>query len=180
MPEHIHVSVAWPYANGDLHAGHLAGAYLPADISYGKLVADAYRPAMELAEWRMNLLTHWGRLGIRNVQCNTAQELYVGENLEVSAEVLVEGLAIKDIRVEIYTGPLDHTGGFASRSTFPMVPDERTADGWYVYRGRATPMATGKFGFTVRILPSHPLLRDAHSLGLIYWAGQGGSAVKGS
>lgn len=32
MPELIHVSVAWPYANGDLHVGHLAGAYLPADI----------------------------------------------------------------------------------------------------------------------------------------------------
>jgi methionyl-tRNA synthetase len=32
MPEYIHVSVAWPYANGDMHAGHLAGAYLPADI----------------------------------------------------------------------------------------------------------------------------------------------------
>ena len=31
MPEH-HVSVAWPYANGDMHAGHLARAYLPADI----------------------------------------------------------------------------------------------------------------------------------------------------
>lgn len=31
-PEHIHVSVAWPYANGDLHVGHLAGAYLPSDI----------------------------------------------------------------------------------------------------------------------------------------------------
>jgi len=28
----ILVSVAWPYANGDLHVGHLAGAYLPADI----------------------------------------------------------------------------------------------------------------------------------------------------
>ncbi len=32
MSEWIHVSVAWPYANGDLHVGHLAGAYLPADI----------------------------------------------------------------------------------------------------------------------------------------------------
>jgi methionyl-tRNA synthetase len=32
MSEIIHVSVAWPYANGDLHVGHLAGAYLPADI----------------------------------------------------------------------------------------------------------------------------------------------------
>lgn len=31
-PKHIHVSVAWPYANGDLHVGHLAGAYLTADI----------------------------------------------------------------------------------------------------------------------------------------------------
>ncbi len=32
MSEFIHVSVAWPYANGDMHIGHLAGAYLPADI----------------------------------------------------------------------------------------------------------------------------------------------------
>lgn len=32
MPKNILVSVAWPYANGDLHVGHLAGAYLPADI----------------------------------------------------------------------------------------------------------------------------------------------------
>jgi len=32
MTETIHLSVAWPYANGDLHVGHLAGAYLPADI----------------------------------------------------------------------------------------------------------------------------------------------------
>jgi methionyl-tRNA synthetase len=32
MTKNILVSVAWPYANGDLHVGHLAGAYLPADI----------------------------------------------------------------------------------------------------------------------------------------------------
>ena len=31
-PETILVAVAWPYANNHLHAGHLAGAYLPADI----------------------------------------------------------------------------------------------------------------------------------------------------
>ena len=32
MAKKILVAVAWPYANGDLHVGHLAGAYLPADI----------------------------------------------------------------------------------------------------------------------------------------------------
>lgn len=28
----ILVAVAWPYANGSLHLGHIAGAYLPADV----------------------------------------------------------------------------------------------------------------------------------------------------
>lgn len=31
-PRHILVAVAWPYASGPRHLGHLAGAYLPADI----------------------------------------------------------------------------------------------------------------------------------------------------
>jgi methionyl-tRNA synthetase len=32
MPDPILVCVAWPYCNGDMHIGHIAGAYLPADI----------------------------------------------------------------------------------------------------------------------------------------------------
>ncbi|MHB1162749.1 MAG: methionine--tRNA ligase, partial [Chloroflexota bacterium] len=32
MSEHIFIGVAWPYANGPLHLGHLAGALLPPDI----------------------------------------------------------------------------------------------------------------------------------------------------
>jgi len=32
MSERILIAVAWPYANGPLHLGHIAGAYLPADI----------------------------------------------------------------------------------------------------------------------------------------------------
>jgi len=32
MNERIFIAVAWPYADGPLHLGHIAGAYLPADI----------------------------------------------------------------------------------------------------------------------------------------------------
>jgi methionyl-tRNA synthetase len=32
MKERIFIGVGWPYANGSLHLGHIAGAYLPADI----------------------------------------------------------------------------------------------------------------------------------------------------
>ena len=32
MSKKIFIGVAWPYANGSLHLGHIAGCYLPADI----------------------------------------------------------------------------------------------------------------------------------------------------
>jgi len=42
MSERILVCVAWPYANGPLHVGHVAGANLPADIfaRYHRLKGD--------------------------------------------------------------------------------------------------------------------------------------------
>jgi len=32
MPDTILVCTAWPYANGSLHVGHLAGVYVPGDV----------------------------------------------------------------------------------------------------------------------------------------------------
>ncbi len=42
MPEKIFIGVAWPYTNGDLHLGHLAGCYVAADIfaRYHRLKGD--------------------------------------------------------------------------------------------------------------------------------------------
>ncbi|MDP2874164.1 MAG: methionine--tRNA ligase [bacterium] len=42
MKKKIFIGVAWPYVNGDLHVGHLAGYLLPADICarYNKLVGN--------------------------------------------------------------------------------------------------------------------------------------------
>ncbi|MCB0197239.1 MAG: methionine--tRNA ligase, partial [Anaerolineae bacterium] len=42
MAENILVCTAWPYANGNLHIGHLAGAYLPPDIfaRYHRLIGN--------------------------------------------------------------------------------------------------------------------------------------------
>ncbi len=42
MSEKIFIGVAWPYANGSLHLGHIAGCYLPADIfaRYNRLIGN--------------------------------------------------------------------------------------------------------------------------------------------
>lgn len=34
MPKKIFIGAAWPYVNGDLHPGHIAGNFLPADIFF--------------------------------------------------------------------------------------------------------------------------------------------------
>ena len=88
MPEHILVSVAWPYANGSIHIGQVAGAFLPADIfaryhrmrgnevlmvsgsdAHGTpvtLTAEARgtTPQQVYEEYQAEFLHNWRRLGI--------------------------------------------------------------------------------------------------------------------
>ncbi|MGF3554315.1 MAG: methionine--tRNA ligase [Thermoplasmatota archaeon] len=42
MSKKIYIGVAWPYANGSLHLGHMAGCYIPADIfaRYNRMIGN--------------------------------------------------------------------------------------------------------------------------------------------
>ncbi|MFH1381790.1 MAG: methionine--tRNA ligase [Chloroflexota bacterium] len=88
MSEKIFIGVAWPYANGPLHLGHVAGAYLPADIfaryhrtkgnevlmvsgsdQHGtpitlKAEQEGKKPEEVVAEYHRQFLESWQRLGI--------------------------------------------------------------------------------------------------------------------
>ena len=88
MPERILIGVAWPYANGSLHMGHIAGCYLAADIfaRYHRLKGndvlmvsgsdqhgtpitlraeqDGVSPQEVVSRYHKEFLESWGRLGI--------------------------------------------------------------------------------------------------------------------
>ena len=88
MPEKVLVFTAWPYANGPLHLGHVAGCYLPADIfaRYHRAVGnqvvmlsgsdqhgtpvtvraeqEGVSPADVAARYHKEFLETWDRLGI--------------------------------------------------------------------------------------------------------------------
>jgi len=88
MAERIFIGVAWPYANGPLHLGHIAGAYLPADIfaryhrmkgnevlmvsgsdQHGTPVtlraeAEGKSPKEVVARYHQGFLDSWKKLGI--------------------------------------------------------------------------------------------------------------------
>ncbi len=88
MTERIFIGVAWPYANGSLHLGHLAGCYLAADIfaryhrmrgnevlmvsgsdTHGTPITiradqEGISPAAVVERYHAEYLTTWERLGI--------------------------------------------------------------------------------------------------------------------
>jgi glycogen phosphorylase len=145
-------------------------AYLPAYQNFVKLEKNEFEQAKNLASWRMDLMTKWGDVKIRNVRASEKDGLYSGDQLMVSAEVFVNGLLPENIRVEIYSGAVDINGNFVNRNTVCMDKKDTLEDNWILYEGKIKAVATGRFGYTVRILPHHPLLLDPHCLGLIHWA----------
>jgi methionyl-tRNA synthetase len=86
--QNILVAVAWPYASGPRHLGHIAGAYLPADIfaRYHRLAGDrvlmvsgsdvhgtpitvradqeGVEPQVIVDRYHAEFLSNWDRLGI--------------------------------------------------------------------------------------------------------------------
>lgn len=146
--------------------------YVPALENYLRLVRDDYAGAKDLASWRMDMMTKWSNLDIRKIKSSDPEQLYVGEPVRVTAEVHLNGIRPQDVEVQIYAGRLDFEGKFAQRETSVMVPEGASKGVWQTFAGDVKPLEAGRFGFTVRILPNHPLLLDSHSLGLIRWADQ--------
>ena len=145
-------------------------AYVLALENYNRLVREDFEAAKALASWRMDMMTKWSNLQVRNIKAVEPQQVFVGEPIPVTAQVSLNGIKAKDVRVEIYSGPVDYDGKFSQRETTIMQAGQTLEDGWQEFRGEVMPVEAGRFGFTVRILPHHPLLLDSHSLGLIKWA----------
>ncbi len=158
------------YNSHRMVADYARVAYGPALENYNRLTLDDCAAAKDLASWRMDMMTKWSNLDIRNVRAEDPEQLHVGDPVRVTAEIHLNGIRPQDVEVQIYSGRLDYEGKFAQRETLVMRPVEVTPDDWHVYIGEIKPTEAGRFGFTVRILPHHPLLLDSHSLGLIRWA----------
>ena len=56
-------------------------------------------------------------------------------------------------------------------SVLTRNPDQSgTSDGNYIYQGNVPATESGTYGFSVRVVPTHPCLMQAHELRLITWS----------
>jgi starch phosphorylase len=145
-------------------------AYIPAGINHKNLYRDNFAPARELSAWRMNIMTKWGGLKVQDVEAVKEDTLYVGQRSVVTARVFLADIPAEHVRLEIYMGQLGQDNSFANRTLLPMEPEGGPQDGWQLYKGTLDALEAGRFGFTVRAIPVHPLLPNSYSLGLLRWA----------
>ena len=144
--------------------------YLNAADLYREMRRETKKTSEAFAAWKKNVQKTWKDLAIRDIHTQDGSKgLRVGTGFEVEARISLGGLKPEDIRVDLYFGLLDAIGGLSNRLVEPMVYESGGKEDGYLYKGVIPCRQTGKLGFTIRILPKHPLLVHASDMGLVLW-----------
>lgn len=141
--------------------------YGPAVRSVQAVAAQDYQGAKELADYRARLQAAWSRVRISDTAMDVSDGTapLLGGEVTVRARVHLAGLDSSDVDVEVVVGRVDDSDELHDFVTESMRP---SADDRYV--ARVTLPHAGPAGYTVRVLPKHPLLSDATELGRVVLA----------
>jgi starch phosphorylase len=90
----------------------------------------------------------------------------------VDAVVVLGSLDEGDVTVELAHGPVGANGELTGAAVAPMSPVGPGGDDGAAVRYTATFVCEqpGRYGFTVRVVPSHDDLASANEMGLAAWA----------
>jgi starch phosphorylase len=149
---------------------YFTSAYAPAGERYRQLRADGGKVARELAGWKRQIVDSWRDVKIADVTSDETNDVVVGSKLAVRANVSLGSLKPEDLRVELFAGEIDPSGSIVDGQPVPMSPNG-SRDGTTEFAGELVLQGSGKRGFTVRVVPTHPGLAPLPEPGLIRWAG---------
>ena len=144
--------------------------YVPAAVASRNL-ADAdggFGPARELAAWKQRVVRAWPQVRIEHVETE-ADGQALGSALTVRVSVALGPLTPDDVAVEVVYGRPDDADEIVSPGYAALAAEDGAgvANGLVRYFGEVPLDQPGPFGYTVRVLPNHPLLDSRAELGLV-------------
>ena len=137
-----------------------------------QLAEKGWKKAKDFSAWKSNLISNWDKIKVINFsEINKNESLKVGAKYSLQAEVDLGGLSPNDVEVQIYFGKMEDKNIQSNNTSINMncVPGKNEGP-IFNYKGEINCTDTGFFGFTLRILPKHPMLINQFELGLIKWA----------
>ena len=142
--------------------------YLPALAQAEAFSAKGCALCRELAAYLEKVRTNWDDLDVDELASPTASILKIGEKISVTAKVRLAGMAPQEVGVELYYGSLSSQGEIEEPRRLTMshcgADNDRA-----LYCAELVCDRTGRQGYTVRILPSHPALVHPFLPGLVKW-----------
>ena len=146
--------------------------YITAAKSHENFSCDGCASAAQLSQWKAQMRKDWPQVRISDVQVGNKdrQNILVGESLQISARVHLGGVDPNHVRVEAYHG--EAANGDIRNPSATILVQTRRVDGAgdYLYQGSVPASETGTYGFSVRVVPTHAHLMQAHELRLITWS----------
>ncbi|RAU96343.1 alpha-glucan family phosphorylase [Mycolicibacter senuensis] len=127
-----------------------------------------YGAARQLADYRTRAERAWQRIEITDVDSTGLPDTpQLGSELTLTATVRLAGLAPDEVTVQAVLGRLDSDDTLLDPATVVMAHERTGADGTEVFATTTPLPVAGAVGYTVRVLPSHPLLSGDAELGLV-------------
>ncbi len=143
--------------------------YIPAAQSLRNTVAGgAFESARELAAYRQRVEEAWPRVVISDVDSTGLPDTpLLGSKLTLTATVQLAGLAPDEVTVQAVLGRVDNGDELLDPLTVEMTHTGTTDGGNQVFSTTTPLPLAGALGYTVRVLPRHPLLAKSNELGLV-------------
>ncbi|MFJ2516539.1 glycosyltransferase family 1 protein [Streptomyces griseoviridis] len=140
--------------------------YTPAAHAHRAMTPDTARA---LAGWKERVRAAWPGVRVDHVETTTATPTAeLGSTLGLRVRVALAGLGPEDVEVQAVSGRVDPEDRLTDATATPLKPvGTPDLEGRWLYEGPLALDRTGPYGYTVRILPSHPLLASPTELGLV-------------
>ncbi|GAA3984621.1 glycosyltransferase family 1 protein [Actinomadura viridis] len=143
--------------------------YTPAAVSARAMAAGGYAGARALAAWKRKVVKDWPRVAVEHVESSGADSPHVGTRLPVRVVVDLGGLDPSDVAVEAVYGRVDESDALVDPSHLELteLAGGDGGGGARRYVGEVPLTRSGAFGYSVRVVPRHPLLAGRAEMGLI-------------
>lgn len=143
--------------------------YAPAALAQRALDPKAARG---LAGWKAMVRAAWPQVAVDHVEAvaptAAGGSAELGSTLTLRVRVALGALGPDDVEVQAVAGRVDSADAISETQIFPLKPaGGQDLDGRWLYDGPLALDRTGPYGYTVRVLPTHPLLASSAELGLV-------------
>ena len=129
--------------------------------------AGPFAAARDLATWKRRVRSAWPGVRIEHIEAGNGAARGPGEPLPVRSSVALGDLSPDDVTVEVVVGRVGDDDEIAEPEASPLALSGPPAEGIARYAGEARLGRPGPFGYTVRVVPCHPLLATRAEMGLV-------------